>query len=103
MIFGSKPAATTPAKRRFMNTPSRTPLKQRKVGYDCTLLLCFLYLPSYSPIGINCITVALEQGKERGVMCDGVERFVIVLLYYCVCIATLLLSSELFYVTLNDA
>ncbi|XP_076435249.1 protein regulator of cytokinesis 1-like isoform X3 [Babylonia areolata] len=32
MIFGSKPTATTPAKRRFMNTPTRTPLKARKLN-----------------------------------------------------------------------
>ncbi|XP_025096638.1 protein regulator of cytokinesis 1-like isoform X3 [Pomacea canaliculata] len=30
MIFGSKPTSNTPAKRRIVNTPGRTPLKARK-------------------------------------------------------------------------
>ncbi|KAK7508500.1 hypothetical protein BaRGS_00000066 [Batillaria attramentaria] len=32
MIFGSKPTTNTPAKRRFQNTPGRTPLKARKLN-----------------------------------------------------------------------
>ncbi|KAK7110254.1 hypothetical protein V1264_014161 [Littorina saxatilis] len=32
MTFGSKPTSNTPAKRRFLNTPTRTPLKARKLN-----------------------------------------------------------------------
>ena len=57
MIFGSKPSANTPAKRRFMNTPNRTPLKARKVGpifrYCTVLLLC---ISPTSFVGVDAIT-----------------------------------------------
>ncbi|ELU02314.1 hypothetical protein CAPTEDRAFT_226476 [Capitella teleta] len=32
MLYGSKPAATTPGKRRFAGTPAKTPSKLRKMG-----------------------------------------------------------------------
>lgn len=36
MTYGSKP--TTPAKRRFIGTPSKTPVnKQRKVSLNCRI------------------------------------------------------------------
>ena len=52
MIYGSKPS--TPVKRRFQNTPTKTP-KYRKVSSYVFMYACVTYLEGLQGFSLTCI------------------------------------------------